>query len=167
MDLIRIRPARPDEIPRIVELWDELMAMHEGLDPRFTRRPSANEAFEMFARHNTQSEAAIVLVAEVDGAVVGFCMAVEAELPPVFEVGPIGEIYDLVVAEHCRRRGIGRRLVDGVCNWARERGLDRVDLRASVNNPDALAFWRAIASPFLETLTINPNAEPPDGATRG
>lgn len=166
MDLIRIRPARSDDIQHILELWDELMTLHESLDQRFTRRSGATEPFEVFVRHNVDSEAAIVLVAEVEDAVVGWCMAVEAELPPVFDVKPIGEIYDLVVTAGKRRQGIGRRLVDEVCGWARERDLGRIDLRASVRNPEALGFWRAIASPFLETLTIDPNTAMPDQPAR-
>jgi GNAT superfamily N-acetyltransferase len=167
MDLVRIRPARLEDLEQIAELWDELMALHEALDPRFTRRSGASEPFEGFVRHNIESEAAIVLVAEVAGRIIGYSMAAESELPPVFEVGPIGEIFDMVVTAERRRQGIGRRLVEGVCDWARERGLARVDLRASVRNPDALAFWRSLASPFLETLTIDVGGQPPDPAARG
>ena len=164
MDLPRRRPARPDEVPRIVELWDELMSLHERLDRRFVRRSGATASFEVFVRHNLESESAVVLVAEVDGEIAGYCMAAEAELPPVFEIGPIGEIYDIVVAEHHRRQGIGRELVDGVCDWAREHGMERIDLRASVRNPEALAFWRRLASPFLEILTIDVRSNPRDPA---
>ena len=158
MDQIRIRPASTDDVPRVVELWDELMTLHEHLDPRFTRRAQAADAFAMFARHNIETDAAVVLVAELDDAVVGYCMAVEAELPPVFEIGPIGEIYDTVVAARYRRKGIGRELVDGAIDWARERELDRLEVRASLANPQALAFWRRVASPFLETMTIDTSA---------
>jgi GNAT superfamily N-acetyltransferase len=166
MDLIRTRPAREDEVARVVELWRELMEYHVRLDPRFRTREGAAATFESFARHNSQQEAAILLVAEIAGDVVGYCMAAESELPPLFDIGPIAEIYDLAVTERHRRQGIGRRLVEAVCAWARDRSLSRIELRASVRNPAALAFWRSLATPFLETLTIDPRTLP-RAAARG
>lgn len=168
MSRIEVRAARSEDLARIVELWDELLGLHERLDPRFARRAGAATTFEAFVRHNTEHEAALVLIAETEDGIAGFCMAAEAELPPIFDVGPIAEIFDLAVTERHRRRGVGRRLVQGVREWAVERELERIELRAAVANPEARAFWRELgAVSFLETLTIDVRRSAPGRSARG
>jgi ribosomal protein S18 acetylase RimI-like enzyme len=43
-----------------------------------------------------------------------------------------------------RRRGVGRRLVDGAEAWARERGLSSMRLRSRVTRVEAHAFYRRL-----------------------
>lgn len=167
MSRIEVRRARAEDVPRIIELWDELLSLHERLDPRFARRESAAITFEAFVRHNAEHEASVVLVAEADAGIVGFCMAAATELPPVYDTGPNAEIFDLAVTERYRRQGIGRRLVGELREWARNRGLGRIELRAAVANPVARAFWHAVgAVPLLEMLTLDPGREAPEHAAR-
>jgi GNAT superfamily N-acetyltransferase len=57
---------------------------------------------------------------------------------------PFVEIGGLVVAEEERGHGIGPRLVDEACAWARALGCDRVGVHSNVVREDAHRFYERI-----------------------
>lgn len=78
------------------------------------------------------------LARDVDGDVVG----VVTGLPPSAEA-PEYELGAMWVAEHARRRGLGRELVDAVCAWAAEQGARTVSLKVSDGNTRAASLYEA------------------------
>lgn len=83
-----------------------------------------------------------VLVAEQGGQVVGMCTL--QCLVSTAEGGETGLVEDMVVAEAWRGRGIGRSLLISMEQWARERGLTRLQLLADRHNRPALGFYEAL-----------------------
>jgi GNAT superfamily N-acetyltransferase len=82
----------------------------------------------------------VVFVAEIS-EVVGWTHAGEHE---ILEVGPLCEIWGLVVADGQRGKSIGRRLVEAVEDWARRRGLTEVSVRSNVIRPESHPFYERI-----------------------
>src|SRR5256714_9627476 len=82
-----------------------------------------------------------VFVAERNGEVVGWTHGAEQE---ILELECRGEIWGLVVAEDERGRGVGRRLIEAVENWARDRGLENVSVRSNVVRPESHPFYERI-----------------------
>jgi len=58
--------------------------------------------------------------------------------------GRRGYLNHLVVADHCRRRGIATALVVRCTAALKERGIPRCNLFVLADNPSAMAFWRAL-----------------------
>jgi ribosomal protein S18 acetylase RimI-like enzyme len=58
---------------------------------------------------------------------------------------------------HCRRQGLGRRLVDEVVAWAESRGADHLRLWVDDTNPGAAEFYRALG--FVPTGESRPVSE--------
>src|SRR6266446_5931074 len=79
----------------------------------------------------------VVFVAETT-EVVGWTHATEQE---TLVVAGRCEIWGLVVAEGQRGRGVGRRLVEAVEQWALGRGLNEVSLRSNVIRPESHPFY--------------------------
>jgi ribosomal protein S18 acetylase RimI-like enzyme len=77
-----------------------------------------------------------VLVAEVDGLLVGSLLAAWD--------GWRANLYRLAVAGEHRRRGLGRQLVLEAGRRLRERGVRRVSLFVVAEDMDALAFWNSL-----------------------
>jgi len=50
-------------------------------------------------------------------------------------------LEDVIVSADHRAGGLGRRLVDHVCDWARGEGMTRVTLLADKDNGPALGFY--------------------------
>jgi len=74
----------------------------------------------------------------------------------------VGRVGGMWVEPARRRRGVGRVLLQQVCNWAREHRLSRLRLWAPSHSPAALALYRQAG--FRETgkrrpLPTNPTLE--------
>jgi len=79
---------------------------------------------------------ATCFVAEEDGRVIGTVLAGHD--------GRRGYVYHLCVAEDCRKRGIGKQLVDAMLDGMRKEGISKVALVVFAYNDTANAFYERI-----------------------
>ena len=122
-----IRKAMVNDAPRLAELS---AALGYPVEPDVIARRLAR----LFSRPEH-----LVLVAEAaDNLVAGWVHAAEHD---ILVIGRFCEILGLVVAADHRGKGIGRRLVEEVEHWARERGLDRVSVRSNVIRTQSHPFY--------------------------
>lgn len=128
-----VRPARRDDLPALCTLLGELFAIEADFqaDPYKQWR-----GLELLL---TQSQEALLLVAELDGAVVGMCSA--QVLLSTAEGGEVALVEDVVVRSDQRGMGVGSRLLAGVESWCLERGIRRLQLLADRGNTPALDFY--------------------------
>jgi GNAT superfamily N-acetyltransferase len=83
-----------------------------------------------------------LFVLRADGEVAGMATAL---LSVSTAAGaPVLLLEDVIVGARWRGRGLGRRLVERVLEWAAEAGLARVTLLADRDNAPALAFYEAL-----------------------
>jgi GNAT superfamily N-acetyltransferase len=97
------------------------------------------QAIERWLANKPDSQ--LALVAETDGEVVGWLEAHDLELmqyPRFLEIG------GLVVAEHMRGRGIGKRLIEAVVDWGRQRGHTEIRVRSNVIRDQAHGFYEGL-----------------------
>ncbi len=87
-----------------------------------------------------------LLVAELDGAVVGAVIA-------GFD-GVRGWIYHLAVAPAHRRRGIATRLLRGAEAVLGARGCSKINLQVRATNESVVAFYRALGYQIEERLSM-------------
>jgi len=93
----------------------------------------------------------VVFVADRGGKVVGWIHGAEHEF---LVAGRVGEICGLVVAEGQRTSGVGRRLVEAVEQWARERGLEQISVRSNVARPESHPFYEGVGYTRLKTQHV-------------
>ena len=136
-DSVKIRPARPEDGPRIVELEQEL-ADFERL-----QGPSAEEGERLlrwiFREHRFEA-----LVAERDGAVLG--MAIYFFFPTSFRARPALYLEDIVVGRDERSLGIGEALIGALARVARENDCIRMEWAVLDWNERALDFYRRLGA---------------------
>ena len=83
----------------------------------------------------------VVLLAERDGDVVGF-----VQLYPMYSSVRTARTWilnDLFVAEHARRSGAARALLDAAAAFAREQGASSISLETTRDNAAARALYRS------------------------
>jgi GNAT superfamily N-acetyltransferase len=99
------------------------------------------DASEVIPRleHLRDFPATIVLVAEVDGRVVGVITG--QVMPSIHSTPPVAWLTTLVVADDCHGRGIGRELTHAVEAWARAKGAARISLTSGKHRHAAHAFY--------------------------
>jgi len=143
---IIIRPARASDHAALVEQYLGLN-LHE--DPithdRVTDRAGAEEslaAAEAWVRKTN----GVVLVAEVNGRVVGHLFLTFEEAPPFVrrELRAYAYIAELFVRAEARRLGVARALLEAAERIARERGVSRILVSALAGNiPAETTYERA------------------------
>ena len=111
---------------------------------------AARDAFLADPRHH-------LLLARIDGAVVGFASGVETIHP---DKGTEMLLYELAVAPAHRRRGIGAALVRALGDVATERGCYGMWVLTDDDNDGALATYRSVR-PSEESRHVMLTWEPP------
>src|SRR5574341_1896827 len=133
-DLI-IRPARPEDIPRMCELLADLFSVETDFEVDVVKQMKGLSMLvsDPWGR-------AFVAVAVVDTGIVG--MATVQTLVSTAEGGWVGLVEDVIVDRQFRGRGVGKLLLEQIAAWGRENGLKRLQLLADSDNRPALDFYK-------------------------
>lgn len=99
-----------------------------------------------------------VFVAELDGRVAGWIHVFEQRL---LESEPYAELGGLVVDAMCRRRGLGRALVEEARRWVVARKLGSLRVRSNVAREEAHQFYPALGFTVLRTQRVYGQAVEP------
>lgn len=91
---------------------------------------------------------AVFVVEAPSDEVVGWTHAAEQE---ILEAGCRCEILGLVVAEGQRGRGVGRRLIEAVEQWALARGLNEISVRSNVVRIESHPFYERMGYQRIKT----------------
>ena len=159
-----IRLAQQSDVAGISQMWARMVERHAQLDAT-TFRPAADgaELYARFIEDRLEDAYARILVAEVDGELVGYISGGIADInSQLFEAQRCGLITELFVCAGQRRQGIGSQLVERLMLWFRACDVSRFEWYTSAQNPAALAFWRAMGG---EAYLLRMRAPIPGGET--
>ncbi len=131
---VMVRPAQPDDIEQIVAGYEWLFEAPGSPPARWD-----SEAAAAALDRAITSESAVVLVAALNGQVVGLCTAYD-DIESV-RFGRRVWVEDLAVHPAQRSGGIGKQLLDEAKRWARARGATRLQLDSSEHRVDAHRFY--------------------------
>lgn len=143
---VRIRPLRRDDADEVARLLDQLGYPVDGAT-------LALRLQALLARSDTH--ATFVAAAEsVPGRPQPLRGMVSVEWRLMIESGEQAEIVAMVTDAAARRQGLGRRLIDAACAWARARGASAVVLHSNVVRPQAHAFYPALGFACVKTQHV-------------
>lgn len=140
---VSVRPALDADAAALGHLGALLVEQHYEFDPQRFIAPLPNlaERYGSFLVSQIERPDMIVLVAERDGAVVGYAYAGMEGNDYMALRGPAGVLYDLVVDPDHRREGVGTRLMDAALADLRRLGAPRVVLFTAERNHVAQAMF--------------------------
>jgi len=141
-----IRPARAEDYEPVCALFAEVDAFHAAARPDVIRVPEAPVRSREFMGHVLSSRDDLLLVAEQKGRLVGLIRAAVRSAPDAPMVVPkrYVAIEDLVVTKLARHRGYATALVEQVHDWARERGIQDVQLTVHEFNTGATRLYERL-----------------------
>lgn len=128
-----VRRATPADLDAVVPLFDA----YRG----FYGQPSDPARARAWLSARMGRDESAVLVAEREGELVGF-----VQLYPMFSSVRTARTWilnDLYVAEHARRGGAARALLDAATAFAREQGAGSISLETTRDNAAARALYRS------------------------
>ena len=122
-----------DDLDQLAPLFDAYR--------QFYQQPGDLPRAREFLRERLQRDESVILLAEQDGAAIGF-----TQLYPMFSSVRTARTWilnDLFVIEQARRSGAARGLLDAAARFAREQGAARLMLETGRDNAPARALYRA------------------------
>ncbi len=146
-----IRVADLNDLERLCELFKELHAYHVKIKPEKFRMPG-DDFFRETMTDFLKSDEWITLVHESGGVIDGYTIfkAFNTDSPDEHP-RRLCFITHFTVTVNARRKGIGKQLMDKVCECARSVNCDYVRLGVNALNADAIAFDKAMG---FEDATI-------------
>lgn len=149
---IRTAEATPQDMAAIRALSYELDVIEQQNQPEHFGIVERTD--EVLLKH-INSNKADYLLAEEDGAVIGFMLVEEQEIGP----GESGLIphkfayaYELIVSANARQGGYGKALLQAAKDWAKNRKLPYFRLSVLPANTKAMEFYKKMD---MEVCLIN------------
>ena len=158
-----IRPATATDMPVVGRLGALLVRIHYDFDPeRFLpATPRTEDAYAGFLHAQLADANAIILVAERDGAVIGYSYAQIEGTDYMALRGPAGVIHDLMVDPAHQGHGVGRMLLDAMRALLATRGVPQIVLSTAARNEAAQRlFARAGFRPTMIEMTCDETSPP-------
>jgi ribosomal protein S18 acetylase RimI-like enzyme len=149
---VTIRRLKLREIPQVAELWHEMMDYHRSLDPRFELAIGSVETYQEYLRSTMENYDCAIFVADLDGRIVGYTIAMILSNPAVFVLGRYGFVSEMGVGRAWQRSGIGQRMWEHTRRWLKRRGISVMQLNVSPRNEKGYSFWKKMGC--TEFLTI-------------
>ena len=146
-----IRRAAAGDEAAVARLFTEMFDYHRQHDPVFSLARTGGATYAKWFVQQIGEAGSLALVAEENGAIVGFCLALVKKRTRVHEdrYQTYGEIDDLSVTASCRGHGIGKALVANALEWFRMMGIERVEARVATEQPPV---GGVLAEPGLQAL---------------
>ena len=144
---LQIRPARPQDASLVLALIREL-AEYEKL----AHEVVATELDIQTALFG-EKPVAECLVAELDGAAIGFALFFHNF--STFEGKPGLYLEDLYIKPGYRGRGYGRRLLSHLARLAKQRGCARFEWAVLDWNAPAIRFYESLGAKIMQQWKIN------------
>jgi GNAT superfamily N-acetyltransferase len=141
-----IRRADSRDVPMITRLFLELASEVVAREPTFRHFPEMAGVEQRYEARVSDPDRA-VLVAVVDGSIVGFVDAVlvrNTDTSRYHAPGLDVFVEELTVTSAWHRRGIGTSLMHAVDAWAREAGARLITLDTHVSNEGARRLYAAL-----------------------
>ena len=128
-----------------MSLDDDVIEAVLRLLPQVSRRGGDVTAERV--RHVVQQPSTTVIVAKIDGRVVGSATLIRL----LSLVGQFGYVEEVVVDEAARGAGIGRSLIEELADMARAEGLDFLELTSRPAREAANRLYRSLGFELRET----------------
>lgn len=140
---ILVRPAREQDYDELSAVFAEVDALHADALPELYRHVSGPVRSREYIAEILARDDAALFVAEWDGSTAGVVHveAREARDTPLHVPRRYAEVDTVVVREALRGRGIGRALIEAAERWARERGLESLQLVVYEFNRPAMGLY--------------------------
>ena len=144
MPSLDIRRATEQDLPAAAALARQLVLQHHEKDPsRFFLPENVEEGYAWWFRRELARNAAVLLVAERDGELVGYAYGTLEERNFNLLLDGHGAIHDVLVTTEARRLGTGRALLSRLIEALEELGAPRILLYTMVDNFAAQALFRS------------------------
>ncbi|MBN1992148.1 MAG: GNAT family N-acetyltransferase, partial [Anaerolineae bacterium] len=121
---VTIRELQKKDLPQVKTIFREFVQYHQHRDHIFEKISAADKMWGQYVyESHLQDVHCKVLVAELEGSIVGYCMGRIVEKPPIYQAKLIGQVDNIAVKEGYKRQGIGEKLFAAMKVWFKEHNV--------------------------------------------
>jgi ribosomal protein S18 acetylase RimI-like enzyme len=147
---VTVRRAGREDARAVAEMAIKLARQHQDYDSRRFSQLATVEQAEWFYGSQTKAENAAVLVAELDGEVIGFAYIQYEAKDYANLLETAAWLHDIYIDERARELSAGKLLIEKSIEVARELGADKLMLSVAAKNEIAQSFFER--NGFRETM---------------
>jgi GNAT superfamily N-acetyltransferase len=138
---VTVRRAVSQDARTIAEYAIKLVVQHQDYDSRRFSRLAAVEQAEWFYGKQTKADDAAVLVAELEGEIVGFAYLQFEAKDYANLLENAAWLHDIYIDETARGHSAGKSLVEKSIEVAKELGADKLMLSVAAKNEYGRKFF--------------------------
>lgn len=135
--LLIIRNALVEDAPRLIELIKKLDTETSFLLREPDEFNMTVEMEEKFLEEKLDSETGILIIAEVDGNIIGSCSLEGSKRKRLRHAVNLG----IALTSEYWGLGIGRKLMESAISWSKENEISRITLQVDAVNYRALSLY--------------------------
>lgn len=140
-----VRAMTAGDLEVVGRLAGGLVRQHHAWDPkRFFLQDGVEDGYRWWFNKNLGAEGTVLLVAELDGAVVGYLYGTVEEKDWALLLDDHGVVHDVFVDERFRRRGVARALMLEGVRRLEALGAPRVTLHSATPNVEAQRLFASL-----------------------
>ena len=147
-----IRPATIEDLPVLLDFEQKIIATEQPMDPTLrTGKISYYDIGSYIRAYHTE-----VVVAEVEGEVVGSGYGQIRDRKDFFKQKQLGYIGFMYVKEGFRGMGISQKILQSLCDWFKTKSIEEIRLTVYEKNPRAIkAYEKAGFEKHLIEMRVN------------
>ncbi len=140
---MNIRLAKTSDLAGAAQLWFDRITLLQQSDPLTMPLPAAREKWAAAAASWVGAERTQFLVAEQDGALLGFNVVQVAAGRPGLHPARRGILLEMALDLHETHPGLSEQLLRRALRWLSALGVTQLEVDAPARYPVEAAFWRA------------------------
>lgn len=137
-----VRSPKPHEMDQLTKLWAAFLQDSSATDLEFVPDSQSLSRWQDHVRKRLEDDPRQVLVAKVEGKVVGYLLYSTKVDIPLTRRYDYAMISDLYVSPEYRRRGIAGELIETCLRQLRDAGATHVRLQVLARNEAATSLYR-------------------------
>lgn len=135
---VTVRPAKSSDLPALGRMGAALARLHHEFDPqRFMLPDDVEGGYRWWLGREAKKKDAVVIVAELDGEVVGYAYGRMEGVDWNALLDRSGGFHDIWVEEKARRAGVGVLLAEELMKRLTALGVPRMVLHTAAKNEAA------------------------------
>ncbi|APB34735.1 acteyltransferase [Gloeomargarita lithophora Alchichica-D10] len=142
--MVFIRKANRDDYESVLEYGLKIVRQHQDFNPRrFVQFPDHEQQLADFFREELSNPEAVILVAEYQEKIVGYALLRQEPASLIDLCVSAVWLHDIYIDESVRGLSVGKQLLQGAIQAAKQFGTPTLMLHVAAQNPIARDFFTA------------------------
>ena len=139
--IIKISKATKQDVGGIIKMIKQTCDYHYEID-KYYKPFSYYKNLEKEVSKSLKDKNMIFLLAKLDTKIIGYCEGGIGKDSNYTLPRQIGYIYTLIIENKYRRKGVGKKMLNKLMKWFKNKKVKNIELEADARNNIGIDFWK-------------------------